>query len=438
MCRLLFALILCSTSSIHITVGLRLSFSSSDTTIQNCESEHPIFHTQQQAWTTKELFDCYKTWHEAKLAALRQNKDCDSKPPLFIVKVDHGLGDSGNKLLNNFQQAFQQGRMIQLVFFDQGQTSNAWRMAMDAPFSWDLRANNDTLCFSEQDIDNVGDGQLGDAQAPNNDKVHFDESDYGDLWFLLMPPKAEVLQLVDSVMSQVKQNEKLVGIHFRSQFTNAHHACGCNSLLEMPKCVGNMKSFVVKQGVSGWDTSKVRLFVASDQENGISAFERAFGKQDILKISNTHPIEHSLDCTDEGAIRIYADLIILSRADVMLGSCGSTFSQLAHKVSHRSSNLSVLTGSPAAEQCASMVDEKRDLSGFVKEQFVDRSDNMMTCNCYAPGEKGGALCKLACEDSLQRPSKCDAFSNNFQMRELNKPATSRYARDPMLYFHRKH
>merc|ERR1719356_689943 len=143
-----------------------------------------------------------------------------------------------------------------------------------------------------------------------------------------------------------------------------------------------MGPYLARQGVTGSNSSKIRMYVASDQENGIRAFEHAFGTQSVMKLPSEMPIEHAVDCTRQGAIRIYADLLILSKADFLLGSCGSTFTNVASQLSGRPSTF-VVTGTPEAMQCASMANQPRDLSGFAYENFGGPTE---ACSCYAAGE----------------------------------------------------
>ena len=222
---------------------------------------------------------------------------------------------------------------------------------------------------------------------------------------MLMRPTGEVKDIVSSITNQIGKDQKLLGVHFRSQFAFGHHACGCKDLTEIAKCAGNMGSFLTKKGMSGWNSSKVRIFVASDQKNGILAFDRAFGEQNIMKLPNRLPIEHSLSCSKEGGVRAYADLLILSQADALLGSCGSTFTAAANLISGRSSaKLSVTTGSREGMQCASMADKSLDLSGFIPANFVGATQ-LHACDCYAPGDPREGACMHQCTRT-PRPSKC--------------------------------
>jgi len=380
---------------ITATVGLRLSINYAEqSSLPRCAEEHPAFNEDYKTATTAEFFDCYKTWHNAKLNALRQHKDC-SVPPVSFVRVNHGLGDTGGYIMNKFKRAMEMGTMFMLLF-DQ-QHRNVWQDAMDLPFEMDLEANKDIFCLDQDKINSLSDEK--DIGEISGQTKHTPELQFKHLFFSLMPPTAEVLQRVEAVMSKVKPGEKLLGVHFRSQWAHEHHACGCKDLREIAQCAGNMHAFAM-------NNSKTHIFVAADQENGILAFERAFGKSNMLTISSEYPIEHSLDVSKEGAIRIYADMLVLAKADAMLGSCGSTFTSIANHLSDRQSQA-VITGSPEAKQCASMQGETRDLSGFASENFV-RKGAMHACDCYAPQDHLEGTCVFQCDRSPS-PSKCASW-----------------------------
>jgi len=101
---------------ITATVGLRLSInyaeqSSSTMKDAKCAEEHPAFNEQYTNATTVEFFDCYKTWHKAKLNALLSKQKlwlcatpflCYSKSwsrrhrRLYSVEIQKSHGDGNN------------------------------------------------------------------------------------------------------------------------------------------------------------------------------------------------------------------------------------------------------------------------------------------------------------------------------------------------------
>jgi len=376
----------------------------------------------------EEYFNCYKTWHTAKLDALRKTKNCDAAPPLHIIRVNHGFGDAGRGFLVSFREAVKEGRML-MADFPGSKENNVWVQAIDSPFDMDLRANQDILCVphdiiasQEWHFKTIGEPSTLEDQRKSHPSFDMNPK---KLWFLLFPPKQEVIQLVDEVMSKVLPGDKLVGVHFRSQWAHMHHSCGCLDLSEIGQCAGNMGSFLSTKGQHVLNASKTHIFVAADQDNGIKAFERAFDSSNILS-TPSGPIQHSLSCTNEGAIRIYADLMLLAKADALIGSCGSTFSQMANRISGRDKKALptyIVTGTPEAKECASMQGETRDLSGFSKQNFVGQS-NMDKCDCYAPGDALGGTCKFQCFRKSNVPSKCAAWQQKPEFSKVDESAQS--------------
>lgn len=289
--------------------------------------------------------------------------------------------------------------------------NNVWKEAMDAPFDWDFEANKEILCLSESEkTDKTQSLRIGESQTVTSTQQELESlfPSTQQLWHQLMPATAEVKSLVESVMSQIGSDEKLLGVHFRSQWLGGHFACGCKDPKEIAQCAGSMGSFLAQRDLSGWNSTKIRMFVASDQPNGLLAFERAFGKENILQLPSKMPIEHSLSSSKEGAVRVYADWLILSQSDAMLGTCGSTFTGTANLVSNRPSGLSLETGTETTKQCASMAPQSLDVSGFIMENFAGTNNH--ACDCYAPEDQRGGTCMFQCRapPAQRLASKCPA------------------------------
>lgn len=386
---------------------------------EECKDTHPAFLQGSDAINHWALMDCYSAWHTATLAkwAEEGSTSCEGRSGLFLY-VDRGFGDAGHNLVANFVNALREGRMFLMKApdSDSGTSRNIWDLAVNQRFDWSAKKNGRLLCRPEYEH---GTGDAPDQPVrvgtPSGNSL-LSTSTFGqtyesraEVWQYLNRPIAEVMDSVNEVLSKVGPEDKLVAVHVRGQWAGGHFACGCKDLAELGQCASNIGPFLKSKGAPGFSTdgSNVKLFVASDAPAGIHAFVKAFGKEHILSLPDKMPIEHSLESSKEGAIRTLADFIILTRADALLGSCGSTFTSAANDFVGRDKNSFVLSGTDDSLTCA-RGGKDLDYSLFEFKHFTS-VDYDGTCGCYAATDVKGGTCTVACHDALHKhPSLCDA------------------------------
>eukprot|EP00928_Gymnodinium_smaydae_P042462 TRINITY_DN28591_c0_g1_i1.p1 TRINITY_DN28591_c0_g1~~TRINITY_DN28591_c0_g1_i1.p1 ORF type:complete len:458 (-),score=62.49 TRINITY_DN28591_c0_g1_i1:164-1537(-) len=385
-----------------------------------------------RAKTNSEVLERYATWHTDMLAQWRkegQHDNCKNRRAR-VVQVDRGLGDAGMTIMNRYRSALTEGDMIMLYFVDG--PNNVWNEAMVAPFNWSLAENLDVFCFKDEaeykdwlSKQTEDDSQFvvcptcssASSAMAEGPKMSVPIEDAELLHFMYKPTDA-VMRVVDEVLGKVSADERLFGVHFRSEWTGEHFACGCRDPSIIGKCASNLGPFFASRGVGkSEDKRKIKYFVASDQLNGIGAFQRAFGKDQILALPDELPIEHALSTTNDGSIRVMADFVLLSKAEVQLGTCGSTFTGLSQAYSGRPASAFISTGpdqEEAWEQCVAGA-QKLDYSGFAFDSFTLQPEEQ-ACGCYADSDIKYGTCTVECSksstDSEKHASQCASWSGS--------------------------
>ena len=104
-----------------------------------------------------------------------------------------------------------------------------------------------------------------------------------------------------------------------------------------------------------------------------------------------------------GAIRIVADMVMLSRASVLLGSCGSTFSHMAHTLASPSPR-SVLDPSTRVAWCTPPHFDEALSAAFAWKRITAKEEGAH-CGCYyeegEPRDRGS--CAWACSKTGRTP-----------------------------------
>ena len=313
-----------------------------------------------------------------------------------------------------FINAMTNGQMFLMDFvkvdnvFDSG--------ALEKPFDWDLRKNLKLFCYAnyqsyvkwreenyiEKDVVrlrcpscSVHYRYIGPSiTLPSQKTAHF-----------LFRPSARVKRYIDSVMSQVSPEQQLVGVHFRTEWFGEHFHCGCMTPSDIGKCASNYGNYSAELAMLGFNridnSAPVKFFVASDSQAGIDAFEQAFGPDRVLHLPDDLRIQHALACSADGGDRIIADFMILTMADAVIGSCGSTFS---HMVEVYRGQQQLKTDSPEFSSCVAGAKDL-DYSGFAWNK-ISKINKFEVCNCYGPKDFKQGTCSFQCMTDEYVPSRC--------------------------------
>lgn len=411
---------------------------------KGCKDKHPAHRSDVMTLTPLQLFRCYAQWHDATLAAWRKRpKKCEGRHAR-VKNANRGFGDAGGAFARMFKQQVAQGGMLFWQFPSAGESRAAktvWELAIVAPFDWDFAANRHLFCVGDEKLHKLwGASQknyidLGTcldcadrATAATAAAVAERLSPHRLALSFLYQPKDEVQAVVQTVLGQVQSGERLIGVHFRAQWFGKHFGCGCLDVKEMPGCLTNIGSVMQRRGVPDFkDNPRLRYFVASDEVAGLDAFRETFGQRVITSPTDL-PIEHSLDTSAAGAIRVLADFLILSNASAILGSCGSTFMDGAAKMSGLPRSAVIRSGTAESRACAanSSQDEFKafHFSRFTTKEWSDAN----VCGCYSNGERTQGACKQQCRRK-NPPKNCNAVGSRLLGNSgTKKPAWMRQSR----------
>jgi len=328
-----------------------------------------------------------------------------------------------------------------MIFWSFDNDANIWERAMIPPFNWSIDAHLDffgietgsrTYFHDRSRRERVSRCVASTAlRGDSSGSKHISRmvhADSRDVWKFLFRPTADVERVVQDVLARVG-DQVMISVHFRSQFIGQHHACGCQDPTEIGRCASNLPQVMRDRGLQEFNNSKKHVFfVASDSERGIDAFRDAFGEGRILVLPDTMPIEHSLEVTDDGAVRAFAEFLLLGKGSAVIGSCGSTFSERSMRLSQLPNSAVVVTGTVESAQCASGA-EKLDFSAFSK--LAKGAD----CDCYGGSDTRAGSCFHQCKKTLQeRPSKClmslSQFVNDIDFDKTNLYFDKTRARGP--------
>lgn len=387
----------------------------------NCHKQHPAYFADVENMTSRQIMDCYVQFHEATLAAWRaEPQNCKGRHVRFF-RADHGFGDTGGAFLPVFRDALVRGEMMFWLFPTKSVT--VWQLAMKQPFEWSLNDNKHLLCIEDDatlfdlmegtksqikylvgKCPNCKDPRDTAGLTPLQSMVKASKKEVfkpNELFNFLYRPTNDVQNAVQEVLGQVKHGERLVGVHFRSQWFGTHHACGCLDTREAPRCMMNIGHVMKKRNISGFeDSPRLRYFVASDEFTGVDAYREAFG-HDVLSMPDKLPLEHSLFSSAAGAKRLLAEFLILSKATAILGTCGSTFTEGVMRLSGLKREATIITGTEEARACSALKNPHQDLSAFNFSRFSPARSWGKACYCYGAEDEHsqtarGGTCEHAC------------------------------------------
>ena len=378
------------------------------------------------------VYEAYAAWHAATLAAWQHfDGACDgSTRQVRIVRITHGFGDSGQQVAGQFQAAVEAGEMLFLSF---PHSHSVWEVAVRQPFNWTLTSQLESLCSTaphspKQDVRRI----TCPAACAASKSGLFDEKPGNvpvetRVRWLYRPNEAVEAVVQAATRMMLPQGGPYLAVHFRTAFVGTHHACGCQSTLDVARCAVNLGPSL---GLSG-GSEPPPLFVASDSAAGIAAFRRAFeGRQQrVFTLPRQMPIEHGMDPlgSAHGAVRIFADMLMLSRAQGLLGACGSTFTGMARMLAPQSPGQHFVAPAGAHSQVHRRAPFSRCVNWRPLEQQLERElraafawgnfsgrDEGKTCGCYAEGEQRYGTCVHACRAGRAelRPSLCPPADNS--------------------------